>query len=158
MKKEFVMRGQTPSKNSSATPPVLGTETLNFSGFKPGMAYRLVDFELFPSTGIGSESNEFCAAITAEKTPADPTAPNFNDDGLIATCQQSASSNPAYPSGNNVVINDKFLITQNLILSVQDVSGNNHPINWQCKFESVKMSKSQEAVTNYKQFLISDGS
>ena len=52
------------------------------------------------------------------------------------------------------VINDTFLITQNLILMVHDVVGN--PVNWQCRFEAVKMSGSQEAVANYKQFTISD--
>ena len=30
------------------------------------------------------------------------------------------------------------------------------PVNWQCRFESVKMTGSEEAVTNYKQFMISD--
>ena len=33
---------------------------------------------------------------------------------------------------------------------------NANPVNWQCKFESVKMSGPEEAVTNYRQFLISD--
>ena len=29
-------------------------------------------------------------------------------------------------------------------------------VNWQCRFESVKMSGPEEAVANYKQFAISD--
>jgi len=29
-------------------------------------------------------------------------------------------------------------------------------VNWQCRFESVKMSGPEEAATNYKQFAISD--
>ena len=56
------------------------------------------------------------------------------------------------------VINDTFLITQNLILMVKDQSGDDNPINWQCRFESVKLKGSEEAVNNYKQFLISDNS
>ena len=30
------------------------------------------------------------------------------------------------------------------------------PINWQCRFESVKMTGAEEAAVNYKQFAISD--
>ena len=36
-------------------------------------------------------------------------------------------------------------------------SGGGEPVNWQCRFESVKMSGPEEAVANYKQFTISDG-
>ena len=49
MKKEFVMRGQTASDNE---------EVLNFSGYKPGYAYRLVEFVLYPSTAIGNANDE----------------------------------------------------------------------------------------------------
>ena len=149
MKKDFVMRGQTATGQ---------TETLNFSGFKPGMAYKLTEFSLYPSTGIGSGNAEMCGTITAGKTAIAPTDPNFNDDELIATSMLSLfDGNPRYVN-NFSVINETFLITQNLILMVQETSGNNFPVNWQCKFESVKMSKAEEAVTNYKQYLISDGS
>jgi len=146
MKKDFVMRGQTASGQ---------TEVLNFSGFKPGMAYRLTEFELYPSTGIGSSSIELMGTITAGKIAVAPSDPNFNNEGLIGTCQQTASSNPAYPSGSNTVINDTFLITQNLILMVLETN-NGDPVNWQCRFESVKMTGPEEAVANYRQFTISD--
>ena len=149
MKKEFVMRGQTESGK---------TEVLNFSGFKPGMAYRLTEFQLYPSTNIGGQANELMGTITAGKTAVAPTDPDFNDEGLIATAFSNQYTSPAYPPGDRTVINDTFLITQNLILMVKDSdpSGGN-PVNWQCRFESVKMSGSEEAVTNYKQFMISDG-
>ena len=39
---------------------------------------------------------------------------------------------------------------------VQDAGGSNHPVNWQCRFESVKMTGPEEAAVNYKQFSISD--
>ena len=144
MKKEFVMRGQTESGQ---------TEVLNFSGFKPGMAYRITEFSLFPSANIAAQSYEICGSITAAKIAVGPTDPNFNDEGLIATALVSSST--SQPKEEDLyVINDTFLITQNLILMVQDTHGN--PINWQCRFESVKMSKPEEAVTNYKQFMISD--
>ena len=51
MKKEFVMRGQTASGE---------TEVLNFSGYKPGYAYRLVEFQIYPSTSIGGQQVEAC--------------------------------------------------------------------------------------------------
>jgi hypothetical protein len=52
------------------------------------------------------------------------------------------------------VVNDTYIITQNLLLLVKDTYSN--PINWQCRFESVKMSEPEEAAVNYKQFAISD--
>jgi len=148
MKKEFVMRGQTASGQ---------TEVLQFSGFKPGMAYRMTEFSLYPSTSIGTTVNELCGTITAGKTAVVPTDPNFNDEGLIGTALFHISTLGSGIPGSyaNSLVNDTFLITQNLILMVQNTDAGN-PVNWQCRFESVKMSGPQEAVTNYKQYLISD--
>jgi len=147
MRKEFVMRGQTASGTQ---------EVLNFSGYKPGYAYRLIEFQLYPSTGIGSGNYEFTGIINAGKTTASPTDPNFNDQGCIATVMTSDNGQEAYPVSTDSVINDTFLITQNLILMVQDTSGNSYPVNWQCRFVSEKMTGPEEAATNYKQYAISD--
>jgi len=143
---EFVMRGQTASGE---------TEVLNFSGYKPGYAYRLVEFQLYPSSSIGSTGWEIVGSITAGKTAIAPTDPDFSDEGLIATSMYVGQNN-VYTGPQNSIVNDTFLITQNLILMVQDASSGGNPVNWQCKFMPVKMSKSEEAVTNYKQFTISD--
>ena len=151
MRKEFVMRGQTADFKTTAA-----TEVLNFSGYKPGYAYRLVEFSLYPSTGLGTGSGELLGSITAGKTVADPEAANFNDNGLIGSVVLMWRNDSFGPYGTTV-INDTFLITQNLILSVADVAGG-APVNWQCRFESVKMSGPEEAAVNYKQFTISDGS
>ena len=147
MRKEFVMRGQTDSGE---------TEVLNFSGFKPGMAYKLTEFQLYPSAAIHGADFEYVGSITAGKTAVAPSDINFNDDGLIGTTLISESASAANPVSVLSVINDTFLITQNLILMVQDMSGSSLKVNWQCKFEAVKMSGSEEAVTNYKQFAIRD--
>jgi len=147
MNKEFVMRGQTASGF---------TETLNFSGLTPGYAYRLVEFQIFPSTGIGVANNEMSGSVTAGKTAVAPTDPNFNDDGLLATAIFQASSNPAYPNTSLSLVNDTFLITQDLILMVQESAAAGTPVNWQCRFVAEKLSTSEEAVTNYKQFTISN--
>ena len=147
MRQEFVMRGQTVSGQS---------EVLNFSGFKPGMAYKLTEFQLYPSAAIHGADFEYVGSITAGKTAVAPSDINFNDDGLIGTTLISESASAANPVSVLSVINDTFLITQNLILMVQDMSGSSLKVNWQCKFEAVKMSGSEEAVTNYKQFAISD--
>ena len=149
MKKEFVMRGRTDSAKS---------EILNFSGHKKGYAYRITEFVLYPSTDIFNQQTELLGTITAGKTAVDPQNPDFRNEGLIAVASATNNSNPAYPPSFRSVINDTFMITQNLILTVADVdaSGAQYPVNWQCKFESVKMSGPEEAVTNYKQFLISD--
>ena len=144
---EFVMRGQTASGKE---------EVLNFSGFKPGYAYKIIEFSLYPSTNIGSATAEMAGIITAAKSTAAPVDPNFNDEGVIATATLTAYTIPTGPTNHYSVVNDTFLITQNLILSVADTQSN--PVNWQCKFKPVKLSGSEEAVANYKQFLISDGS
>jgi len=148
MRKEFVMRGQTASS---------GEEVLNFSGYKPGYAFRIIEFKIYPSI-LGTVAAECFAAITAAKTAADPVNPDFDDDGLIATAMFITSSNPAaagYAGPVTEILNDTFLITQNLKLSCRDTDGSN-PINWQCKFKSVKMNGPEEAATNFKQFSISD--
>ena len=148
MKKEFVMRGQTASGL---------TDVLNFSGYKPGYAYRLTEFQIYPSTNIVGADFEGVASITAGKTTAAPTDPNFNDEGCIASVMTSDNGQEAYPVSSDSVINDTFLITQNLILKVKDTHTSATAVNWQCKFESVKMTGPEEAATNFKQFSISDG-
>ena len=149
MPSEFVMRGQTASG---------GTEVLNFSGYKPGYAYRMTEFTLYPSQDIGGQTTELVGSVTAGKTAVNPTEPNFNDEGLIGVASATHYSSPAYPPSFRSVINDLFLITQNLILMVQDTdaSGTQYPVNWQCRFVSEKMNGAEEAATNYKQYLISD--
>jgi hypothetical protein len=144
MNKEFVMRGQTASGL---------TEVLNFSGYKPGYAYRLTNFEIFPSTNF-PQTDEMAATITAGKTAVTPTDPNFNDDGLIGSTVLQFHN--TYHSLNQLtVVNDLFLITQNLILMVMNTSTGT-PVNWQCRFVAEKMDMSEEAVANFKQYTISD--
>jgi len=147
MKKEFVMRGQTDSGQ---------TEVLNFSGNKLGYAYRLVEFSLWGSTGLGTATAESWGTITAGKIAVAPTDPNFNDEALLAVSHFFFSSAQPTVTDISSVINDTFLITQNLILMVQDSAAAGAPVNWQCRFVSEKMTGPEEAATNYKQFTISD--
>lgn len=141
------MRGQTASGE---------TEVLNFSGHKLGMAYILTEFQLWNSTAIGTAKAEQVGTITAGKTAVTPTDPDFNNEGLIAVAALGDNESDAYGPTALSVINDTFLITQNLILMVQDTGGTNNPVNWQCRFKAVKMSGPEEAAANYKQFTISD--
>ncbi len=146
MNKEFVMRGQTASGK---------TEVLNFSGYKPGYAYRLVEFELYPSVIGSSAIGELSASITAAKTAEDPNNPNFNNEGLIGVTSLGFRNDAKFYE--TTIINDTFLITQNLILKVIDnEAGDPMAVNWQCRFVAEKMSGPEEAVANYKQFTISD--
>tara|TARA_R110000824_G_scaffold79037_1_gene199270 strand:+ start:723 stop:1163 length:441 start_codon:yes stop_codon:yes gene_type:complete len=145
MRKEFVMRGQTASGQ---------TEVLNFGKYKQGYAYRMTEFAIYPSTGISSANWEITGTVTAGKTAVTPTDPNFNDDGLIATSMSQDYNSSLGPISNMTIVNDTYIITQNLILMVQNTE--NTPINWQCRFESVKMTGPEEAAVNYKQFAISD--
>jgi len=146
MNKEFIMRGQTGAGE---------TELLEFGGRKTGYGYRLTEFSLYPSTNIPAVDYEMTGTITAGKTAVNPTDPNFNDEALIATALLQDDDSEAYPVSMLSVINDLFIITQNLILMVQS-SGAASPVNWQCRFEAVKLNASQEAVANYKQFNIFD--
>lgn len=150
MREEFVMRGKTASGKQ---------EVLNFSGFKPGMAYRLTELQLYPSTNIGSQNAELAVTITAGKTFEDPSNPNFNNEGLIAVAVLGLPSDltPAGLTSAFTVVNDTFYITQNLILAAVDtIAGAPMDVNWQCRFKRVKMSGPEEAVTNYRQFAISN--
>ena len=146
-KKEFVMRGQTANNTR---------DILNFSGYKPGYAYRLVELTIYPSTAIGGANGELLVTITAAKTYMDPANPDFSNAGLIATAMLGVRSD--YNNGtfeNVVVVNDTFLITQDLILAASDTLGGS-AVNWQCRFVAEKMSGPEAAVANYKQFTISD--
>ncbi len=141
------MRGQTASGQ---------TETLNFSGYKPGYAYRMTEFLIYPYNPTSDRRSY--ASVTAGKTAVDPAnSVNFNNEGLIATAMDVF--NAAAQDGRIAlsIVNDTFLITQNLILMVS-AQVSSEPINWQCRFVAEKMSGPEEAVANYKQFTISDGS
>ena len=144
------MRGQTTSGL---------TEILEFGGRQKenkNMAYRIVEFQLFPSTNIGNQHYEMTGCITAGKTALDPDNPNFNDESLIATGLIGDNASEAYPHSEAYVLNDTFMITQNLKLTVKNTSSD--PINWQCRFEAVKMTDAEMAANNFKQYTISDGS
>jgi hypothetical protein len=143
--KEFIMRGQTASGL---------TEVLNFGGKEKGYAYRLTEFNLYPSTGVPTSNYELTGSVTAGKTAIAPTDPDFNDEGLLATAFTKTNSDHQYPLTYLSIVNDLFLITQDLILMVQDTGS--APINWQCRFVMEKMTGPEEAATNYKQFTISD--
>jgi hypothetical protein len=149
MRKEFVMRGQTASDN---------TEVLNFGKYKAGYAYRMTEFLIWPSTSIGDVHNELAATVTAAKTAENPLNPNFNNEGLIAVAMMQTRQGVNYgPITVPSIVNDTYIITQNLILKVVDnYAGSPMPVNWQCRFKSVKMTGSEEAAVNYKQFAISD--
>jgi len=151
MRKTFVMRGKTASGL---------TEVLQFGKYKQGYAYRMTEFELWPSSNIGLTNQELSATVTAGKTYEDPTNPNFDNDGLIGTAvaMMTKGENAAVNEFTQAsVVNDTYIITQNLILAVIDtVAGEPADVNWQCRFESVKMTGAEEAAVNYKQFAISD--
>ena len=141
------MRGQTASGE---------TEILEFGGYKEGYAYIMTEFQIYPS-GVGSKC-ELAASVTAAKVYEDPSYPNFNNEGLLAVAMFVGYDNPAYIGSDTYdIVNDTFLITQNLILAVIDTfAGAPMAVNWQCRFKAVKLTDSQQAVTNYKQFSIFD--
>ena len=151
MRKEFVMRGQTASGTQ---------EVLNF-GSKHGYAYKLTEFKIYPSTNIGGQTCELSATLTAAKTYEDASNPNFNNEGLIGTglfflSQDSTAANGIFSTVESIV-NDTFLITQNLILAVVDnKAGSPMAVNWQCRFKPVKLNETEQANANLRQFHVFD--
>jgi len=148
MKKEFVMRGKTASG---------GTEVINFVGPKKGFGYKMTEFRLYP-TSITVGKYFFTGTVTSAPTAESVIDVNFNHEGLIASTLLQDDDQGGYEVGisEHTVINESFIITQNLILMVQDLGGSSFAANWQMKFKSVKMTGSEEAAVNYKQFTISD--
>ena len=134
------------------------TEVLNFGKYKQGYAYKMTEFQIMPSTAVfGSTNVELSATVTAAKTFEDPSNPNFNNEGLIATALFGLQGDGHVEVGGVSIINDTYIITQNLILAVVDnQTGSPQDVNWQCRFESVKMSGPEEAAANYRQYTISD--
>jgi len=148
MKDEFVMRGKTASGL---------TETLNFGGHKEGYGFLLTEFSIYPSESLGLTTQELAASITAAKTAEDPTNPNFNNEGLIGTAFASIDTTLFSANTPTSVVNDTFVITQDLILKVVDTqSGSPKPVNWQCRFRPIKLDTAKASLTNYRQFMIFD--
>ena len=145
MPEELIMRGKTASGT---------TETLNFSGHTPGYGFQLREFQLFPSTDLAVDF-ELTACITAGGTALDPQSADFHDEGLIGSIILKGAAATNYDITSVTVINDLFIITQDLLLTTFTTSGGG-PANWQCKFKKVKLSSSAEAVANFKQFTIYD--
>jgi len=145
MPEEFIMRGQLNSG---------GEEILNFSGRTPGYGYQIIEFVLYGAEGIGTLQLELIGSITANDTIEDAINPNFDNAGLIATSYQSMTGQKDSNPGGYAVLNDLFVITQDLLLNVVETGGT--PVNWQCRFRKVKLSGPAEAVANYKQFTIFD--
>ena len=147
MPEELIMRGKTDSGT---------TETLNFGGRTPGYGYHLTEFQLWGSESIGTNKVEAVGAITADDSAMDPVNPDFDSPGLIGVCNFADNESDAYGPQVASIINDLFVITQDLILMVTDTGGVANPINWQVRFKKVKLSSSAEAVANFNQFTIYD--
>lgn len=141
---EFVMRGQTANAAS---------EVLNF-GSKHGYAYRLTEFKVWGSTNLGDSDCEIYAIITAGKTALDPFNPNFNDEGLIGVVSWQDGAPDYHGPYTDSIINDTFLITQNLIITVKQFNSNS--VNWQCRFKPVKLTETEMANANLRQFHVFD--
>jgi len=147
MPKEFIMRGQT----TVADP----TEVLNMSGYRPGYGYVITDFRLYPSitAAAGGVTYEISGSITADNSAESATTPDFNNEGLIATCTAVGRPGASSSGGYDLkVINDLFVITQDLILQIAD--SQSQAVNWQVRFKEVKLSGPAEAVANFKQYTI----
>jgi len=142
MPKEFIIRGRTAS---------LETEVLNMTGWRPGYAYSIHQFDIYPGALIGGANYELSGTISATQIAIPPDAPDFNEDGLIATARGVSAAGTGR-SDHFSIVNDLFMITQDLHLMVEDK--NNNPINWQVRFKEVRLSASAEAVANYKQYTI----
>jgi hypothetical protein len=142
MPEDLIMRGQNTSPTRTAK--------LNFTGRTPGYGYQITEFVLYPSTNIGDTAQEFCGALTASSTLEDASNPNFDNHGLIATFAGQATAQKDSMPGGYAVLNELFVITQDLLLNTFSPEGVS--VNWQCRFKKVKLSSSAEAVANFNQY------
>jgi len=147
MKDDFVVRGKSGKGVANA-------QTINFSGHKEGYGFRIIEFQLYQSAMPPVSDAQICAIITAGKAALDPLTPDFSNEGCIATSLLDNDAADHYPPGLVTVINDTFIITQDIILTCDNREA--HDINWQIKFRPVKMSDTEQALTNYRQFTIFD--
>jgi len=145
--KEFVIRGKTASGL---------THTINFAGHKGDYGFRLIEFQVFPSVAVGDTSHKLTGSVTAAKEAQDSLNPDFNSEGLIGSTMlnegNSVDDGPVWAT----VINDTFIITQDILLHFEDRGGGSYAVNWQCKFMPVKLTTTEAALTNYRQFSIFD--
>ena len=111
-----------------------------------------MEFQLYPDNP--NLTYELIATITAGKTAVDPQDINFNNEGLIGCTTVENNTSTSHALTDYTIINDTFLITQNLILMVTDTGGSAVDVNWQCRFEEIKLSGAAEAVANFKQYTI----
>lgn len=148
MPKEFLMRGSTASDTE---------ETLEFGHqARPGYGYRMTELQIYPSASLGTQNYELMVSITADNSAENPQNPDFNNDGLIAVAYLTGRSSDGHMQAPQLaVVNDLFIITQDLILkAIDSVAGAPMACNWQCRFEEIKLSGAAEAVANYNQFSI----
>lgn len=143
MPKEFIIRGY----NTSGT-----NEKIHLSGHKAGYGYRLKEFKLWGSTNLGATSQE-CWGILSRGAAMDPKIPDFSNDALVGVSVFMTHTSPAYPPQSLEVIDDLVILTQDLRIAVQDTS-DSEAINWQLKFEEVKISSSAEAAANYQAYQV----
>ena len=146
MAEEIIMRGNFTAAQGYAN------KKLSFTGLKPGFAYNLIEFQLYPSTSIGAQSAEMAGCISCGGNNIDAANIDFNLDEIIATCAFWANGSVPNNPTNYSVINDLFIITQDLNINTFDSQATN--VNWQVKFKEVKLSASAEAVANINQYAI----
>ena len=146
MAEEIIMRGNFTAAQGYAN------KKLSFTGLKPGFAYNLIDFQLYPSTSIGAQSVEMAGCISCGGNNIDAANIDFNLDEIIGTTAFSANASVPNNPTSHTVINDLYPITQDLNINTNDTQGTN--VNWQCKFRKVVLSGPAQAAANYKQYSI----
>jgi hypothetical protein len=145
--RDFVVRGKSGKGVDNA-------QTINFGGRNQGYGYRIVEFQLYQSAMPPSSDAQLCAIITAGKTALDPLSPDFSTEGVIATSLLDNDAADHNGVSTHTIIDDTFMITQDIILTCDNTEA--HDINWQIKFRPVKMSETEQANQNYRQFSIFD--
>lgn len=139
------MRGQT----AVGAP----TEVLNMTGYRPGYGYVLKELQIYPSTLGGNY--ELAASVTADNSSEAPDSPDFNHPGLIATAMIISRSDSGQGYGYSTsIVNDLYVITQDLILQVADTTTGTMAVNWHVRFKEIKLTGPAEAVANYKQYTV----
>jgi hypothetical protein len=128
------------------------SKVIHLSGLADGEGYTLANFEIFPTTGVGTTEGELMACLTRDTTASDPANPDFDEQGLIGNVTlRITTSTTVY---GMMLINSNAILTQDLLLTVKDENAAHNNVNWQLTFNRVAISGSREAVANFEAFSI----
>ena len=98
---------------------------------------------------------KFVALFKGSYKKLGPNDIDFSNQALIAVSMVSYNTTALDGQIIHSIIDDTFMVTQDLKLMVSNPH-NSEPVNWQCRFKPVKMTETEMANANLRQFHVFD--